>query len=253
MDLHQGKLKDKCVDCDRILASSCHRHMVADKRSLLDNEDTRNQKGGSGSKDIIEPEAKQQLQPKFDHISRNRGRPKKGHYELKLKLETETEKGGSGSKDGKPKMSYAKLIAEALNNSSTGMLNLLDIYEAISTKYPYYSMENPKWKNSIRHTLSLNKSFVKTDNSKYYGSLKYWTFANQNEFKKTPRLKHIIEPEAKQQLQPKFDHIFRNRGRPKKGHYELKLKLETVAEFLKIEHNMQEAEDGNIDTDIELE
>ena len=186
MDLHQGKLKDKCVDCDRILALSCHRHMVADKPSLLDNYVTRNQKGGSQSK------------------------------------------------DGKPKMSYAKtqlnekLIAEALNNSSNGELNLLDIYKAISSKYPYYSMEDPKWKNSIRHTLSLNEIFVKTENSKYYGSLKYWTFANQNEFKKNPNLKQTIEePMAKQQLQPKFDHFNLNRGRPKKGHYQLKPKLET--------------------------
>lgn len=63
-------------------------------------------------------------------------------------------------------------------------------------------------------------------------------------------MKQTIEPEAKQQLQPKFDHISRSRGRPKKGHYQLKLKLETetVAEFLKIEHDMQEDEDGNIDT-----
>ena len=78
------------------MIESCHRHMVADKRSLLDNEDITNQTGGSQSK------------------------------------------------DGKPKMSYAKLIAEALNNSSNGELNLLDIYKAISTKYPYYSMEDPK-------------------------------------------------------------------------------------------------------------
>ena len=30
----------------------------------------------------------QQLQPKFDHINLKRGRPKKGHYQLKSKLET---------------------------------------------------------------------------------------------------------------------------------------------------------------------
>ena len=125
-------------------------------------------------------------------------------------------------------MSYAKLIAEALNNSSNGELNLLDIYKAISSKYPCYSMEDPKWKNSLRHTLSLNEIFVKTENSKYYGSLKYWTFANQKEFKKNTNLKHTNEePKAEQQLQPKFDHFNLNRGRPKKGQYELKPKLET--------------------------
>ena len=293
MDLHQGKLKDKCVDCDRILALSCHRHMVADKPSLLDNDVTRNQKGGSQSKDG-KPKmsyAKTQLNEKliaealnnssngelnlldiYEAISKKypnysmedrkwkssirhtlsineifvKTENSKYHGSLKYwtfanqnefkknpnlnkTIEPEAKQQVQPkSKDGKPNMSYAKLIAEALNNSSNGELNLLDIYKAISSKYPYYSMEDPKWKNSIRHTLSLNEIFVKTENSKYYGSLKYWTFANQNEFKKNPNLKQTIEePMAKQQLQPKFDHFNLNRGRPKKGHYQLKPKLET--------------------------
>ena len=63
----------------------------------------------------------------------------------------------------RPKMSYCKLISEALNNASNGMLVLSDIYEAISTKYPYYKMTNKNWQNSIRYNLSLNKTFTKAD------------------------------------------------------------------------------------------
>ena len=59
----------------------CHRHTVGvHKRSLLDNENT-----------LKEPKAEQQLQQKFDQFNLKRGRPKKGHYQLKPKLKTVTE------------------------------------------------------------------------------------------------------------------------------------------------------------------
>ena len=69
----------------------------------------------------------------------------------------------------KPKMSYKKLIAEALNNSSSGMLLASDIYKAISAKHPYYKMETTKHlKKSIRSYLSNIKIFVKEGNTKYW-------------------------------------------------------------------------------------
>merc|ERR1712210_8156 len=48
----------------------------------------------------------------------------------------------------KPKLTYAELIAEALSNTSEGMLVLSDIYKAISASHPYYRLENPNWQNS---------------------------------------------------------------------------------------------------------
>ena len=61
----------------------------------------------------------------------------------------------------KPSMSYAQLIAEALNNAPEKTLVLSDIYKAINSKYPYYELETQGWQNSIRHVLSLNENFIK--------------------------------------------------------------------------------------------
>ena len=57
-------------------------------------------------------------------------------------------------------MSYAKLIAEALNNSTNGELSLLDIYKAISSKYPYFkSTRLPKSSTKLK-----KKVYYKTAN-----------------------------------------------------------------------------------------
>ena len=71
----------------------------------------------------------------------------------------------------KPSMSYAQLIAEVLNNAPEKTLVLSDIYKAISTKYPYYELETQGWQNSLRHTLTLNKSFIRE--KKEVDSLEY--------------------------------------------------------------------------------
>ena len=63
----------------------------------------------------------------------------------------------------RPKMSYAKLISEALTNSSNGMLTVSDIYKAICVKHPYFKMETRGWKNCIKHNLSINKNFTKSE------------------------------------------------------------------------------------------
>jgi hypothetical protein len=77
--------------------------------------------------------------------------------------------------DDKPAESYAYLIFKALETSSTGKLTLSEIYAWIESNYPYYRTADPVWKNSIRHNLSLNQTFVKIPrplNSKGKGG--YW-------------------------------------------------------------------------------
>ena len=71
----------------------------------------------------------------------------------------------------KPKMSYAKLIEEALMKNTNRKLTLADIYHAISTTYPYYGIVNKTWKNHIRHCLTLSDRFTKLSQDR--GS--YWT------------------------------------------------------------------------------
>ena len=72
-------------------------------------------------------------------------------------------------------MSYAQLIAEALVHAPDGMLTLSEIYAAISARHPYYKMEARNWQNSIRHNLTLNKSFTKVPRmSSSEGRGSYW-------------------------------------------------------------------------------
>ncbi|KAI5928506.1 fork head domain-containing protein [Camillea tinctor] len=62
----------------------------------------------------------------------------------------------------KPHFSYAQLITQAIMSTSDEKLNLSGIYLYITNNYAYYRHQNPGgWQNSIRHNLSLNKSFVK--------------------------------------------------------------------------------------------
>ncbi|KAH7070458.1 fork head domain-containing protein [Paraphoma chrysanthemicola] len=65
------------------------------------------------------------------------------------------------SKDIKPPHSYAQLIGQAIINSEEGMLTLSNIYDWIKQRYAFFRYTNAGWQNSIRHNLSLNKSFEK--------------------------------------------------------------------------------------------
>jgi len=91
----------------------------------------------------------------------------------------------------KPRMSYAQLIAEALVNAPDGMLTLSEIYSAISARHPFYKMEARNWQNSIRHNLTLNKSFTKVPRmSSSEGRGSYWKLEPGAEsiiFKRTAR------------------------------------------------------------------
>lgn len=70
-----------------------------------------------------------------------------------------------GRRRRRPPYSYSSLIAQAISSSPAGRMTLREIYTWISQAYPeLYSMEGPDslgWQNTVRHNLSLNKSFVK--------------------------------------------------------------------------------------------
>ncbi|CAO3642714.1 unnamed protein product [Mucor hiemalis] len=63
--------------------------------------------------------------------------------------------------EGKPPYSYATLIKYAIENSLRKKLTLSEIYQWVIDHYPYYGSAGTGWKNSIRHNLSLNKSFIR--------------------------------------------------------------------------------------------
>ena len=76
---------------------------------------------------------------------------------------------------GKPNLSFAQLIAEALNNAPEQSLALSDIYKAINAKHPYYELETRGWQNSIRHNLTMNENFIREQQVPNYGKRGcYW-------------------------------------------------------------------------------
>ena len=69
-----------------------------------------------------------------------------------------------GRSTAKPQsVSYAGMIGQAILSSSDGRLSLNEIYNWISTVFPFFERGDRGWQNSIRHNLSLNKSFIKVE------------------------------------------------------------------------------------------
>lgn len=83
----------------------------------------------------------------------------------------------------KPPFSYAQLIKEAIETSSSQMLTLKEIYTFIESKYPFYRENGDAYKNSIRHNLSLNKLFRKIpkDPAKPNKKGSYWGLAKKED------------------------------------------------------------------------
>lgn len=74
----------------------------------------------------------------------------------------------------RPNHPYKVLIAKAILSHSDRKLVLADIIDYIAKNYPYYKVEDSSWKNSIRHSLSLNDCFIKVGRSNR-GKSNYWS------------------------------------------------------------------------------
>ena len=69
----------------------------------------------------------------------------------------------------KPDYSYAAMIGQAIISSPEHRLPLQDIYEYITTVYPYYKRGEQTWMNSVRHALSTMAVFRKVPRGKMEG------------------------------------------------------------------------------------
>lgn len=122
----------------------------------------------------------------------------------KQKPNSESSRSAAGSFDilrddgTKPPHSYAMLIGMAIVTAPGERMTLAQIYKWITGKFSYYSAAETGWQNSIRHTLSLNKAFVKKGRPKDgSGKGNYWVIAAGQEEKlfknKQPKKGSIIE------------------------------------------------------------
>lgn len=98
----------------------------------------------------------------------------------------------------KPPYSYAVLIGMAILRGKNRKLTLSQIYHWISSTFKYYKMEDVGWQNSIRHNLSLNKAFIKTDKS-IDGKGHYWEIVKGHEMqfyrnKHGKKVQTVIQP-----------------------------------------------------------
>ncbi|XP_035504967.1 forkhead box protein N2 isoform X2 [Scophthalmus maximus] len=76
----------------------------------------------------------------------------------------------------KPPYSFSSLIFMAIEDSPDKRLPVKDIYEWIVNNFPYYKTASGGWRNSVRHNLSLSKSFcrIQRDKSQSVGKGSLW-------------------------------------------------------------------------------
>uniref|UniRef100_S4RRD6 Fork-head domain-containing protein n=1 Tax=Petromyzon marinus TaxID=7757 RepID=S4RRD6_PETMA len=88
-------------------------------------------------------------------------------------------KSGGYTRLNKPAASYTALIATAIQDSPQKKLTLLEIIGRLQQQYECFNGAYKGWKNSVRHTLSVNKCFVKVprDASRPYAKDNFWTLA----------------------------------------------------------------------------
>ncbi|KAM9377814.1 uncharacterized protein KZ484_010121 [Pholidichthys leucotaenia] len=66
----------------------------------------------------------------------------------------------------KPPYSFSSLIFMAIEDSPEKRLPVKDIYQWIVNNFPYYRTATGGWRNSVRHNLSLSKSFKRIQRDK---------------------------------------------------------------------------------------
>ncbi|XP_065157222.1 forkhead box protein E4-like isoform X3 [Atheta coriaria] len=78
----------------------------------------------------------------------------------------------------KPPFTYTELIEHALVEKRE--LTVSGIYQWISDHFPFYKQNDDRWKNSVRHNLSINPHFRKGSKA-VHGAGHLWTIAQKDE------------------------------------------------------------------------
>lgn len=71
-------------------------------------------------------------------------------------------------------LALSSLIFMAIEDSNEKALPVKEIYAWIVQHFPYFKSAPNGWKNSVRHNLSLNKSFVKVEKAPNMGKGSLW-------------------------------------------------------------------------------
>lgn len=104
-------------------------------------------------------------------------------------------------RDGvKPPYSYANLIGMAILRAPNRRLTLAQIYKWISDTFAFYrNSQETGWQNSIRHNLSLSKTFVKQERPKDDpGKGHYWriTEGSEKQYYKVKSARRTTNPDG---------------------------------------------------------
>ncbi|XP_033486337.2 uncharacterized protein LOC117259190 [Epinephelus lanceolatus] len=91
-------------------------------------------------------------------------------------LESSTPTQPPSTASSKPPYSFSSLIFMAIEDSPDRRLPVKDIYDWIVNNFPYYRTAAGGWRNSVRHNLSLSKSFrrIQRDKSQSVGKGSLW-------------------------------------------------------------------------------
>ncbi|KAL6117405.1 uncharacterized protein ACO6RY_15200 [Pungitius sinensis] len=81
----------------------------------------------------------------------------------------------------KPPYSFSSLIFMAIEDSPDRRLPVKDIYDWIVNNFPFYRTASGGWRNSVRHNLSLSKSFrrIQRDKSQSVGKGSLWCVCSE--------------------------------------------------------------------------
>lgn len=153
-----------------------------------------------------EPPVKQTLKRSFSDAAPLRDRSKKQKVK-EVKVEEvdgplpDPDKMPSVEDDGnKPSYSYAMLIGMAILRAQNRRLTLAQIYKWISDTFAFYrNSQETGWQNSIRHNLSLSKSFSKQERPKDDpGKGHYWVInaGFEKQYHKVKPVRRPTNPEG---------------------------------------------------------